>query len=708
VTSTTIRLGPSGRIGRNDPCYCGSGRKYKVCHLRTDEEQRIKAQESKAQTHDDDVAAHSHDALCEWYHSNVRHVPAVRRPDFLSLVARMRTNFKTLMHVHDPRVLARDEASYRAAQAKLADAGIVLDAPRDPSPQLLEQGQHLLDGIFGRSVYVVERPSRTLRDYANQTVSRRETDGGGLAMTWPWPWDRNLASILTTAAEDDYRRLGLPPDDTLFPVVVRARVVRELLHAAPDAREPLSAGVSGAIDALIATDNLVEANTDWGWAALAPYALAVPHALDDPEHALADMNLDQEIVDLMAPVLERAAASAEVGRVIALRPTEWDTPEGLIAWGDALRVADIIRAADPQPADAVTPTTDSDPSVAAVDPITERLVPPSAALAAAAPAVPEVTAGLPERLRAATPRTSLLALAAERTRAAADQRSRAEDVLQRAIDAQIAREAEVAAAREAVRRAEDAERQAAGEVRAAEDQLAEAEYSTAQARQQAVIHLLDDAADILSAASNRWRDLGRSGPDPQTQARLVEAAQIVRDYERMERDGDLGRMQPALRAVVDGSVRQARDLLASKQPVTDPMTVPLLTAAEPCDEGARLLVALPLGGSDADVTPGSLTLAIASAVTAGMAEAAGAILAGDVSGVRQRRLSHSVMLEMLIAAPGAEVDRDASGLLEYEIAEQGKRNDVLRLAGVTLAPEVGTDALLTALWEATSEDPKSG
>jgi preprotein translocase subunit SecA len=26
------------KIGRNDPCWCGSGKKYKNCHLRSDEE----------------------------------------------------------------------------------------------------------------------------------------------------------------------------------------------------------------------------------------------------------------------------------------------------------------------------------------------------------------------------------------------------------------------------------------------------------------------------------------------------------------------------------------------------------------------------------------------------------------------------------------------------------------------------------------------
>jgi hypothetical protein len=29
--------------GRNEPCWCGSGKKYKQCHLRKDSEQRIEA-----------------------------------------------------------------------------------------------------------------------------------------------------------------------------------------------------------------------------------------------------------------------------------------------------------------------------------------------------------------------------------------------------------------------------------------------------------------------------------------------------------------------------------------------------------------------------------------------------------------------------------------------------------------------------------------
>ena len=29
-----LRLSAEEKIGRNDPCYCGSGKKYKLCHGR--------------------------------------------------------------------------------------------------------------------------------------------------------------------------------------------------------------------------------------------------------------------------------------------------------------------------------------------------------------------------------------------------------------------------------------------------------------------------------------------------------------------------------------------------------------------------------------------------------------------------------------------------------------------------------------------------
>ena len=35
--------GPKAPIGRNDICWCGSGKKYKRCHLKSDELKRVEA-----------------------------------------------------------------------------------------------------------------------------------------------------------------------------------------------------------------------------------------------------------------------------------------------------------------------------------------------------------------------------------------------------------------------------------------------------------------------------------------------------------------------------------------------------------------------------------------------------------------------------------------------------------------------------------------
>ena len=35
--------GPQVELGRNDVCWCGSGRKYKRCHLKSDEIKRVEA-----------------------------------------------------------------------------------------------------------------------------------------------------------------------------------------------------------------------------------------------------------------------------------------------------------------------------------------------------------------------------------------------------------------------------------------------------------------------------------------------------------------------------------------------------------------------------------------------------------------------------------------------------------------------------------------
>ena len=38
--SSSINAQPGPELGRNEPCWCGSGKKYKQCHLSSDERKR--------------------------------------------------------------------------------------------------------------------------------------------------------------------------------------------------------------------------------------------------------------------------------------------------------------------------------------------------------------------------------------------------------------------------------------------------------------------------------------------------------------------------------------------------------------------------------------------------------------------------------------------------------------------------------------------
>jgi SEC-C motif len=43
LISPTRTEEPKSPIGRNDVCWCGSGKKYKKCHLKSDEIKRVEA-----------------------------------------------------------------------------------------------------------------------------------------------------------------------------------------------------------------------------------------------------------------------------------------------------------------------------------------------------------------------------------------------------------------------------------------------------------------------------------------------------------------------------------------------------------------------------------------------------------------------------------------------------------------------------------------
>lgn len=55
---------PADKLGRNDPCHCQSGKKYKKCHLDQDE---AAARELRAKMQ---PAPHLHSAACSHGHGH--------------------------------------------------------------------------------------------------------------------------------------------------------------------------------------------------------------------------------------------------------------------------------------------------------------------------------------------------------------------------------------------------------------------------------------------------------------------------------------------------------------------------------------------------------------------------------------------------------------------------------------------------------------
>lgn len=97
------------RPGRNDPCYCGSGRKYKNCHLPQDEAPgRAPADEPEAEKDADEEAY--------WERFNAADAAgrvALYEEQLAVGVGRERL-FETLARLHDDAVAADDRARFRA------------------------------------------------------------------------------------------------------------------------------------------------------------------------------------------------------------------------------------------------------------------------------------------------------------------------------------------------------------------------------------------------------------------------------------------------------------------------------------------------------------------------------------------------------------------------------------------------------------------
>jgi hypothetical protein len=95
------------QIGRNDDCSCGSGKKYKKCHLREDEETVSKAlaahnsAAAKAAEKEADAEGHVHGPDCEHDETETAKKPKFITPQVSSFAGQKQS--KAAKAVNTPR-----------------------------------------------------------------------------------------------------------------------------------------------------------------------------------------------------------------------------------------------------------------------------------------------------------------------------------------------------------------------------------------------------------------------------------------------------------------------------------------------------------------------------------------------------------------------------------------------------------------------------
>ena len=217
--SEAAELDPYANVGRNDPCPCGSGRKYKKCHLPEHDEQQRRFTQA-ARYHDVDVGVVYQLLEVADDHLGDQYLETLDR---LGEVMRDALNMAHAWLVYDAifegRTIAEMGAEYfveearewiAAQQAAWFSVWEVLHV--EPGQEL-----RLRDLITGEERSVVERKGSTqlvIRD----ALLCRVVDHGGfsvLCATHPCPLPPREAAKVVQRARKRLRRKSPPPPDRL-------------------------------------------------------------------------------------------------------------------------------------------------------------------------------------------------------------------------------------------------------------------------------------------------------------------------------------------------------------------------------------------------------------------------------------------------------------------------------------------------------------
>ena len=668
------------RPGRNDPCWCGLGKKYKDCHLDKDNARDHEERERERAEAEREGAGHV-DHLCARYEPRTHKVAAVQRPDFVVAVRNLSaTGPGAWLHIDGPADLGRDQASVDEAIALLAKHGVCPDFRRDPPPPIIAATQDLLDKMLGRGVFRVEPSGNRLRSYGRVEVY---PDGGGFVgyLTGRYTF-QGVMELLCGASALDAAALGIQ-GGLLADVWTGARVVRELVRNQLDLPTPFLERAPAFMSALVerisasadeADRRGVAADVVRALAAL-PYLVGIREAIGDPTGQLEGMGLKSDAVAVLLPQLEAAADSPEWLLGLAdLAGEDWDTPDGYGSWLAGARSVDEVAGAldgvAAEPAAEPAPTVEPGVVIQEAEPapvVEPAVVPSSAPAHTLAPflfseidiAVQEQAAqreALRERLAGILDRGDVLEVKRRELKATLTELDSEEAVVkqeQEAVSTELETQAE----------------------------------TEARSRHRAVLAVLARGAGSVAGAAEAWSQ-AQIEPDDD-HGSLVEAERTVREYEEAERQGLIERLPAGLRAQVQQQAEVARTSLRLALGGREPITVPVVVVAE-AQPALVLTIGLPITGGE-DLMPGSLQTVVALAFADVLADVVRSMSSVDVVSIDHDRWPEGgSRLRLWFSGPPPVTADDCAQYCASLMSDLGSCAP-LRAAGVAVQARVEPD-----------------
>jgi len=640
---------PHRRLGRNDPCHCGSGKKYKVCHLRDDEEQdqakRAEAIRSDLEERTADRHDRGYPADVEHYHPLTRKIPAAERHDFQTLVARLSQTGGTPLLITTPQDLGRTQEALDEALHYCAERGVPVEFYEDPPLGMVAGLQDLVDSMFGRGVYQLRQSGTRMHDYGH---SRYVDEDGRFYLAHPDMEAMRLT--LTESARSEALAQGIASSPLAW-IMTEAQVLRHLtihyLELPEWARKNIKRLLRVLIDEItdVAADIEGELRMAQGSATIAaslPFALALPMAIDSPQATLQGMGLSDEDSAELVPHIERARDGAPwiLHAAAAAGAEGWDTFEGFNLWHDALEgiIADFVAHSDLYAAIDENRSPDDEDEVRAVEaeaPVAEQAGSPTvvssqevgtAIGAAAAPPppvdLPPVFAN-PELFH---PLGQVREIYAERRTETRSGRIEVEGEQTKALQAK----AEALARVEAIDQNLIGLTSRLGDLDADLSRLGTEERAE---RVRMVATILNHGARQLEAAAASWSSHREMAVDPTH----ILYEQTLAEHEAMAHSGLLEKLPEGARMRLEADAARARDVLRDLYGQSFGLALPVAIMGDP--EVSTVTVALPLADDPLCLAPDSPGVTVATAVCAGLREALGSTSVTSIQAIGSGRCS---------------------------------------------------------------------